>query len=135
MTDVDLETMIASVRKLGAPSFLADVAKEAREGVLEAVRATAARGAAPDGTAWRLRKEDGAQALKSAAAKITARVIGSIIQLEVPYPYSIHHNQEGTATRPRRQILPDGDKPLPASVVTAVNAAVAKVFARTMGGR
>ena len=131
MTDVDIETMIASLRALASPSFATQVAKEALEPVLAIARESAAAGTSPTGEAWRARK-DGSRALSKAADAITARVLGTVLQLEVAYPYSIHHFQDG-ATRPRRQILPDGD--LPPKMSAAVAAAAARVFARTMGGR
>ena len=133
MTEVDIQTMIDSLRRLASPKFAADVAKEAAAGVLAAVQTTAAAGQTPSGEAWRARKEDGGRALAEASKAITVRVLGTIVQLQLAYPYSIHHYQEGTATRPRRQILPEGTV-LPSTVNEAVQAAAARVFARAMGG-
>lgn len=132
MTEVSLERMIANLRKLGR-GFTAEVAKEAMPGVLAAVQATAAAGTSPTGQAWKPRKEDGAMALANASKHITARVIGTIIQLQLEYPYSIHHYQAGTETRPRRQVLPDEDD-LGPGVNRAINDAIERVFRRTMGG-
>lgn len=123
----DIDVMIQALRGLGGSAFAAEVAKEAMPKVLQIVRETAAKGQSPDGTPWRPRK-DGAPALAKASTLITARVLGTVIQLEVPYPYSIHHNQEGTKTRPRRQILPEGE--VPPEIQRAIEEAAAKVFAR-----
>lgn len=122
-----IDAMIASLRALGDKSFAEDVAKEASPKLLEAIQGTASKGQTPEGVAWKAKK-DGTPALVNASKHITAKVLGTVIQLDVPYPYSIHHHQEGTATRPRRQILPDGE--LPPALYKAIEEAAARVFAR-----
>ena len=128
----ELDVLIDAIRALGR-DFAKEVAREAADDVLEAVKQTASAGAAPDGKAWKPRAADGGRALVKAADHITVKVLGTIIQLQLAYPYAIHNNLTGTASRVRRQILPDGSQPLPELVIAAITAAAARVLKRKTG--
>lgn len=128
----EIAALSALIRQLGE-NFAQEVAQEARQGVLDAVVASASAGTTPEGAAWAPRKADGAKALASASKHITARVLGSVIRLTLEYPYSVWHFTTGTSSRPRRQVLPDADKELPPGVEKAVRAAAERVFARRVG--
>ena len=125
----DLHALAGHLRSLEDASGA--IAREARADVEAAARATAEAGTAPDGAAWKPRK-DGGRPLANAAAAITAVVSGTtkaVITLVIKGHYVFHNF--GTKREPKRQILPDAKKGLvPAKITEAVRAAARRVVAR-----
>jgi hypothetical protein len=113
---VSFEEIIASLRKLDG--LAEETAKRAAPLVEEALRATAAAGQAPDGTAWQRRKDGGAP-LVHAADAIHVKASGAIVRATLSGPTVWHHY--GGGRNPRRPVLPD-----PGSVPPAVEKALEK---------
>ncbi len=131
-----LDGLIERLRKLDGVGVA--IAEAALPAVLEASRATASSGTAPDGTAWQPRK-DGSAALVNASAAISAVVSGSsraVITLILKAPYVFHQLSKNKSTKtglPRREILSVDDVPAP--IVEAIQSAARRVITRSLGGR
>jgi hypothetical protein len=100
-----LDKMIATARSMA--TLAQDAAPLAARHVESSLRATAAAGQAPDGTAWP-DKKDGGRALKNAAAAITVQAIGTVILIVLRGHHVYHHFGAGV---PRRPIIPQGSMP------------------------
>jgi hypothetical protein len=153
----ELEAFISRVE--GLRTLNADVAKAAEKPVADVARASAAKGQAPDGTAW-APKAEGGQALAGAAGAIESSTKGSTIKLTIGPPYAFHNwgaggssttkgaererkrtakRQADTGTKskfhaPKRQILPSSDA-VPAAMREAIAKVAERLFGRSMGGR
>jgi len=124
----ELDEMTDAVRRLG--TLPDDVARRSVTYVDAAVKATAAAGTDPNGKPWAPRK-DGGRALVNAAAAISTKALGPVVQVTLTGPEVIHHF--GDSRVPRRQIIPDGAAGIPKGVGDALDRAAADAFAAAMG--
>lgn len=124
----ELQEMINSLRKL--PGEMKAATPEIAKGVKAAIAANIAAGRAPDGTAWKPRK-DGGQALQNAAAKLDVKAIGTVVLGTISGPEAIHHY--GTKKDPKRQILPQSGE-MPSNIADAFRQGLIKRFDKAMGG-
>lgn len=108
-----LDALIAKVRR--THDFIVRAAPAAAKAVEAELRATAAAGTTPDGTAWAERKKGG-RAMANAAEAITVKAVGTVLLARLRFPESIHH--KGKTNEPPRQILPNGE--IPARVAEAL---------------
>lgn len=124
-----MDDMIAAARA-GYGLRGEDLARACVPYVDEAVKATAEAGTTPDGTPWEPRK-DGGRALANAAAALSTRAVGDVVQVTLRAPEAIHNF--GTGHVPRRQILPDGGAGIPQNVADALDRACTEGFRRALG--
>ncbi len=123
-----LAGLISNLRKLDKVGT--QIAESALPGVLQAAKATAAAGKAPDGSPWPQTKEDGRQALPGAADAISAVVSGATkavltLVLKGVYVYHQRSKSKGQKGLPRREILPVDS--LPTTILDALHAAARRV--------
>ena len=152
----ELDAFIAGVESLRNMNAL--VAKEAEEGVADAVRATAKAAETPDGKPWPDLAEGG-KALRDAPGAIESSTRGTAVELKIGKPYVFHnrgsggssttkeaerHRKRAETTRaktgtkskfhaPQRQILPLHGQPIPAPMKEAITEAAARVFSKAVG--
>lgn len=135
MTDIGsdnlapLDALIGNLRKL-ASNAEEQVAKEALLLITAVAKATAAAGTDPYGVPWRPRK-DGSRAIPDAANAVDVVLRGSILVVRVHRGAAIQNYLGGDY---RREVIPDGDKPLPRAYVDAIQLAASRVFARVTSG-
>lgn len=120
----DMDRMIERVRKLG--QLRARTAELARAKLEAVVRATAAAGTTPDGERWKPTKEGG-RALANAAAALSVRVVGSVLQV-VLTGHHVFHSRGAGRTLPQRKIIPANGDPIPDRYLDAVRAAAVEAF-------
>lgn len=125
-----LDEMIARIRRLGAPTLVDEVAREAAPLVDAAIKRTARAGVTPLGAPWKSKKDGGAP-LVNAAAAITTRALGRIVAVTLTGPTVFHHL--GLGGKPRRQVIPDGVS-IPPGVKEAAIEAARRVFRRITRG-
>jgi hypothetical protein len=126
----DLESMIASARKLGR---LNERAAEIAAPLLEArLRAMASQGVSPDGKPWAPRVKDGGRAMRNAASAISVRAIGPTIRVTLDGVEVFHHFGRG-ATEVRRPVIPDQGGPMPDVVREVLEEAMTKAWAELTG--
>jgi len=123
----DINKMIAELRAI--PGAIKAAAPDLAEDMRRSLAATANAGTAPDGSAWKPKK-DGGRALVNAGSKIVVTAIGTVLVAVISGPEAIHHY--GTKKDPQRQILPSGGS-LPDTLAQAFRAGVAKPFRKVMG--
>lgn len=123
----ELEAMTARIRSLG--TLARDVARASVPEVEKAARKTAAAGTDPEGKAWAPRKSDGGRALANAAEAVTARAIGTVVQISLAAIETYHQRSKSHA----RRVIPDG-KGLPAAIAKAIDDTARKIFDAKMGG-
>lgn len=104
-------------------------AESARAPLEEAARASAAAGTTPEGQAWKPTKA-GNPPLARAAAAITVRVVGAVLQVIVRGHHFFH--QQGLGRSPQRQIIPSAGDSLPASYAAALKGAAVEEFRKAM---
>lgn len=121
-----LDSLIGKLN--AARSIASDVAKEAAGDVLEASQANAAAGVDSKGRAW-LPTKAGNKPLKNAAAAITTRAIGTVLQLVLSGHHVYHSLGAG---EPKRQIIPDRGEPIPDYIRDACKRAALRVFRRKL---
>ncbi len=128
MSGADALTAFASrVRSLKQLGTLA--ARIAAPELQRVVRETASAGTTPDGKPWPLTKK-GTAPLAHAADAVTARAIGTVLEMIVRGHYHLHHS--GIARgRVLRQIIPAAITPRIADVLRR---SAAKAFEQLMGG-
>ena len=124
-----LNELLESFAALG--TLPEDAAKLAVPYVDKAVKATAAAGTDPDGRPWP-EKKGGGRALVNAAAALSTKALGPVVQVTLVGPEVIHNF--GDTRVPRRQILPDGGAGIPANVGAALEHAAADAFRAATGG-
>lgn len=124
------EAMTAFAAKLRNLRRLAtEAAKEAAPAVEAVVRASAAAGTTPDGQAWKPTKA-GSRPLANAASAVSARAVGTVVEVIVRGHHFLHHM--GLARgKVVRQIIPTHLTP---ELAAALRRATARAFARLMGG-
>jgi hypothetical protein len=127
--DSSLQEIIARVRRLG--SLPAEVAKAAAPLVESVAKRAAAAGANLEGQAWRARK-DGKPALANAAAAVSARAVGSVVQIFLQGT-STGSSKVQAIQAARRAVLPSGA--VPAAVAAEIKRAATEVFERITGAR
>lgn len=124
-----LEDMAASLRALGRlPERTAELAAPALE---TALKATAAAGQAPDGSAWAPTKK-GARAMAGAAKALAVRAYGAVVRVVLSGPEVFWHY--GVKGAPRRPVIPDGGGEIPSVVADVLAVASAKAFEELTGG-
>ena len=104
----ELDAMIASCRAAGR--LATDAAPEVARNVESSLKATAAAGTTPDGTAWASRKRDGGRAMADADKAVSARAIGTVILIKLTGPEVFHHYGSPPG-KPPRQVIPVGSMP------------------------
>jgi hypothetical protein len=118
------------IGKLNAAKTIAvDVAKEAAPEVLAAAQANAAKGVDSTGRAW-LPTKAGNKPLRNAAAAITTRAVGTVLQLVLTGHHVYHSLGAG---EPKRQIIPDRGEPIPDYIRDACKRAALRVVRRKLG--
>lgn len=125
--DAALDAMIAKIRAVGGLPGAA--AHEAAPLVEAAVKKTAAAGTTPDGQPWKPTK-DGGRPLVNAAAALSAKAIGTVVQVTLKGVEVIHNF--GDKRNPKRQILPDGGAGIPKGIVDALVEGANRAFAKIM---
>lgn len=123
MGDLEMRSMAASIERLG--QLPTQAAVKGAVAVLDVAKSEAAAGVSPTGQAW-TPKKDGGRPLANAAAHLTARALGNIIQLTLKGVDVIHNF--GTSRQPKRQIIPDAGAGIPAAFANAVEEAAIKAF-------
>lgn len=102
-----LNDMIEACRRV--PGLAAQAAPAVKDAVVAWLRAELAAGRSPaTGQAWQP-KADGSRALKGAAGKLSAVVVGTTIVVSLAAPEVFHHF--GAQGKPRREQLPRGVLP------------------------
>lgn len=127
-----LDDLIERLRTLDKAGT--EIAIEARPGLEQIAKETAAAGTTPEGETWTPTR-DGRRALPNAASAIKAIVSGTttaVVTLVLSGVYVYHHGAKGKRRRPILPTLKDG---LPPRMLTTVREAAARVAARAMGGR
>lgn len=104
-------------------------AESARAPLEEAARATAAAGTTPEGVAWKPTKA-GTPPLARAAAAVTVRVVGAVLQVLVRGHHFFH--QQGIGRSPQRQIIPSAGDSIPASYAAALKGAAVEEFRKAV---
>jgi hypothetical protein len=127
--DAELDRMIAKVRKIG--EMPQDLALELSQVILADVKRTAAAGTTHEGKPWPSTKEGG-QALVHSPDHLTARILGTVVQIVLTGVDVIHNR--GTKRMPRRRILPDAGAGLPARVAELAKKTAGAAFAKIVGG-
>jgi hypothetical protein len=126
----ELDAMIAKVRRVGV--LAETVAKRAAPEVQTTLRASAAAGSAPDGSAWAPKKDGGrplanaphAIEVSASGTVITARLVGTATGSQKVQ--AIQHY--GTKRIPARRIIPAAGEGLPKPVEAAVRRVAVKAF-------
>lgn len=127
----ELDSFIARVR--GLKLLPTEVAKAAAPRVEGELKRSASAGTTPYGEKWP-QKKDGGKPLVNAAAAVSCKAIGSVVEMSIDdYVHRIH-NSGAEGGVPSRQMLPDGTRSLPQPIVVALEASAAEVFERRMGG-
>ena len=127
--DADLAEWIDKLNGLSATVY-DDAAKASQPLVYEAAKSTAAAGVSPNtGEPWRLRK-DGQRAIPNAASNVKVNSSGSTISIKVTGGTAI---QNYISEKNRRQVIPDKGKPIPKSIIAAIQAGCAVTFKKAMG--
>jgi hypothetical protein len=125
-----LDGMIARLR--GLRDFATRAAAAAAPLVEAVQKRTAAAGTTVNGERWEPLKYSGGRALAKAADNVSARAVGTIVQIVLRGPYVLHHFGDGHA--PRRPIIPEAGDPLPASFRNALVEGARRAFRSSMGG-
>ena len=127
-----MRAMVEAIRALGR--LPEDAAKLGAPVIEDLSKRQARAGVAPDGQPWAPRVRDGKPALAYAAAFIKASAIGTIIQLTLAFPYSLHNFGAGHAEK--RKILPSGGSgSMPAAFGQALLKAAREAFLKIVGSR
>jgi hypothetical protein len=126
----DIEEMIAACRRLAA--LPEEAAKLAAPAVLKVAKDAANAGVSPTGETWAPLKKGGGKPLKNAAAALSVKTLGTIIQLLLKGPEVVHNF--GTNSTPKRQILPDAGAGMPPTFAQAVKKAAGEAFDRLIRG-
>lgn len=116
--------MLEDLRRLG--ELPREAAKIAAPLVERELRAKAAAGEDPEGTAWAPRKKDGGRAMKNAAAHIEVAPVGTVVRATLTGPDVYHHFGAGPG-HVTRQVLPDPGT-IPPGVEKALREAADKAF-------
>src|SRR5215467_12250020 len=98
--DAEFDAIVEAIRRAGRGLSPPLLAARAAPFVDEALKKTAAAGTTPDGVPWK-EKKGGGRALANAAAAISTRPIGGVIQVQLSGVEVLHHF--GTAKVPRRE--------------------------------
>jgi hypothetical protein len=124
-----LNDMIATLRQLGGPRLVEEVAKEAAPLVDEATKITARAGTSTEGASWPARKKDGARALANVEGAISTVAVGAVVRqtLTGGAVYS-HFGAHG----PKRAVIPEGGGSIPPQVTAALTQAATRVFNRAI---
>jgi hypothetical protein len=125
--EAELDAWVAKLRRL--PEMVKAAAPELAVALKSELDKNIAAGRAPDGSTWKPKK-DGGRPLVNAAAAVTTRADGSVVQAVLTGPEVFHHY--GTKKDPERQILPRGV--MPDSLGLAFRAKMVEQFEKTMGG-
>ena len=125
-----MHDMIESLARLATlPEDAARLAAPIIEGV---AKASASAGITPDGTAWAPKKEGG-RALVNAAAAITVKAFGTVVQVKLE-GINVLQNY-GTHRIPAREIIPSRRNEMPDSYASAIQESATIAFKAAMGGR
>ena len=132
MSFAELDDMILTLRKLGGPELVNEIAKEAAPLIDDATKATAKAGQSPSGQPWLPRKKDGQPALQGVEGKIETKAYGPIVRQTL----SGHavYAQFG-AHSAKREVIPSGGAEIPSHIIDACTDAASKVFSRVTGAR
>jgi hypothetical protein len=122
----ELDDILTSLRLVASPEMGHRIAMRVGPELHAAIASTLAAGQSPEGATW-APKLTGGRAYKHAASRITFGVDGNVVRIVLHGPEVWGHL--GTRGRPVRQMIPDAGGEIPKSVVRAVEAGAAAVFA------
>lgn len=130
----DLSELIAEIEALGAVPE--EIAKEAAEDALKALKAKTAAGRDIEGKAFAAKKDGGAYKDVSSALTVATSGASFVVTLSSPSNGAFFQNRMmgHKSDRPKRQILPIfNEDPEPPEAVEAIERAIERVRERKLG--
>jgi hypothetical protein len=104
-------------------------AAEAAPLVEAAIRRTAAAGTTPDGEPWAPKKKGGGRPMVNAAAHVTAKAIGNVVNIVLKGVDVFHQFDKRTP----RHAIPEAGGGVPAVVRAAMHEGARRAFGKIMG--